>query len=171
VSYLETRKLVLNVVIQLTETGTVPSVQRAQLALEESLIQDLTNTNTSPRSLITVARTDTLAGGADLLTTKLGLLQTVYNRVQVEANMGAVGDEYALASTLETLLLKGSQFLEETRDMHDSSGTDEVDAFWRDQTGGEDVEVVGLVTMNNGMARIWTEESIREPRKISRVRP
>lgn len=41
--------------------------------------------------------------------------------------MRAVGDENALASTLETLLLKRSQLLEEAGNVNNGTSTDKVD--------------------------------------------
>lgn len=74
--------------------------------------------------------------------------------------MRAVGDENALASTLETLLLKRSQLLEEAGNVNNGTSTDKVDTRRGDQARGKNVEIIGLVTMDNSMARIWNEESI-----------
>jgi len=126
---LEKRNLILNIIIQLPKSRTIPSIQRPQLALKKRLIQNLTNPYTPPRSLITIARPNTLTRGTDLATTKLRLLKTIDDRVQVKADVSAVRDEDALASGGETLLLQGSQFLEEAGDVHDGAGADQVDAL------------------------------------------
>jgi hypothetical protein len=130
-------------------------VQIPQLALKDRLVQNLANTDTPAGSLVTVARPNSLTGGADLATTQLSLLQAINNRVQIEADMRAVGDENALAGILQPLLFQRDQLLEEAGHVHDSSGTDEVDACRRDQPRREDVEVVSDVVMDDGVARIW----------------
>lgn len=154
-SYLETSKFLLNVVLQLAESSAVTGVQGAQLTLEESLIENLTNTDTATGGLVTVAGTDTLAGSTDLATAQLGLFQAIHDGVKVEANVSTVGDEDALSSALQTLVLQRSQLLEETRDVHHGTGANQVDTGRGDETGGKDVEVVGLVTMNNGVTGIY----------------
>lgn len=121
------RKLLLDVIFQIAESGAISGVQRTQLALKNRLIQDLPHTDTPARSLITVARANTLASSTNLATTQLGLLQTIYNGVQLKADMSAVGNENALASTLETLLLKRSQLLEKAGNVNDGTSTDKVD--------------------------------------------
>lgn len=153
-SHLEPRNLVLDIVVKLTETGGVTGVQRAQLALEDSFVQDLADANTPARSLVTVARADTLTRGANLAATQLSLLQTVHDGVQVEADVGTVRDEDTLSSALQTLLLEGAQLLEEAGDVEDGSRADQVDTRGGDQAGGQDVEVVSLRAVNDGMTRI-----------------
>lgn len=44
--------------------------------------------------------------------------------------------------------------------MYDGSGTDEVDAGGRDEAGGQDVEVVGNVIVDDCVARIWRLKGI-----------
>lgn len=79
--------------------------------------------------------------------------------MQVEADVRAVGDEDALAGGAETLGLELGQFLEETRDVDDGAGTDQVDTFGRDQAGGQDVEVVGDVVVDDCVAGVWIERA------------
>lgn len=74
--------------------------------------------------------------------------------MKVKADVGAVGDEDALAGGGQTLLLQGGQFLEEAGDMHDGAGADQVDALGGDEAGGEDVEVVGDVFVDDGVAGV-----------------
>ena len=157
--YLEHRKLILHIVFQIAKARTVTSIQAAQLALKDSLIQDLADADAATGSLIAVAGTDALTGGADLATTQTGLLETIDHRVQVEADVGAIGDEDALGGALKALLLQGSQLLEEARDVDDGTGADEVHARGRDEAGGEDVEVVGFVAVDDGVTGIyiWSE--------------
>lgn len=126
-SYLEAGNLLLDIVGQITEARTVGSVESAQLALKCLLVEDLTDAHTAARSLVTVAGTDALAGGADLAATETGLLETVNNRVQIEADVGAVGDEDARAGGGETLGLELGQLLEEARDVDHGTGADQVD--------------------------------------------
>lgn len=153
--YLESTNLLLNVILQLTKSRSVSSVQRPQLALKDRLVQNLANTDTPAGSLVTVARTNSLPGGADLATTQLRLLQTINNRVQIEADMRAVGDEYAFAGILQPLLFQRGQLLEEAGDVHDSSSANEVDTGRRHQSRGKNVEVISDVLMDDGVARIW----------------
>jgi hypothetical protein len=126
----------------------------SQLALESLLVQNLANTHTATSSLVTVAGTDTLTGGADLTATETLLLETVDNRVEIEADVRAVRDEDALGGALQTLSLNSSELLEEAGDVEDGAGTDQVDTFRRDQSGGQDVEVVGDVLVDDGVAGI-----------------
>lgn len=74
--------------------------------------------------------------------------------MQVKADVGAVRDEDALASGGQTLLLQGGQFLEEAGDMHDGTGADQVDALGGHEAGGEDVEVIGDVVVDDGVAGV-----------------
>lgn len=154
ITHLEQSKLILNIVIQITEARAVSAFQITQLALKQRLIKDLSNADTPPGSLITVTRTNTLTSGTDLAATKTGLLQTIHNRVQVQTDMRAVGDEAALAGALKTLLLVGGQFLEETGDVDDRASTDQVDTGGRDQARGQNVEVISIRAMDDRMAGI-----------------
>jgi hypothetical protein len=167
-TYLESTNLLLNIIVQLTESRSIPSVQRPQLSLKDRLVHNLANTDTSAGSLVTVARTNSLTGGADLATTQLSLLQTINNRVQVEADMRAVGDENALAGILQPLLFQRGQLLEEAGDVHDSSSTDEVNAGRRDQSRGKNMEVVSDVVMDDGVARIVAASSTTAERSLLR---
>lgn len=87
--------------------------------------------------------------------------------MQVKADVGAVGDEDALASVGQTLLLQGGQFLEEAGDMHDGAGADQVDALGGDEARGEDVEVVGDVFVDDGVAGVCLGKSRLTPAWIS----
>lgn len=160
---LEHLNLILDVVVQVAKSCAIPSLQVSQLALEDSLIQKLTNAHTASRGLVTVARSNTLARGSDLAATELGLLQTVDHRVQLEAHVRTVRDEDALASSRQTLLLQRSQFLEEAGDVHDGTGTDQVDAFRRDEARGQDVEVVGHIVVHNRVASVFFKTPSRQP--------
>lgn len=74
--------------------------------------------------------------------------------MQLEANVGAVGDENTLVGGGQALFLEGGQFLEEAGDVHDGSGADEVDTFGGDEARREDMEVVGYVVVDDGVAGI-----------------
>lgn len=126
-SYLETSNLLLDIVGQITEARTVRSVQRAQLPLKGLLVQHLADAHTAARGLVTVAGTDTLTGGADLAAAETGLLQTVNDGVQIEADVRAVGDENALAGGGQALGLELGQLLEEAGNVDHGAGTDQVD--------------------------------------------
>lgn len=126
-TYLEASNFFLDVVRDVTEASTVRGVERAQFALKGSLIQNFTDAHTAARGLVTVARTNTLASGANLTATKTSLLQTIDNRVQVKADMCAVRNKDATTGGSQTLGLKLSEFLEEAGDVDDGSGTNQVD--------------------------------------------
>lgn len=79
--------------------------------------------------------------------------------MQVEADVRAVRDENALAGCAETLGLELGQFLEETRDVDNGTGADQVDTFRRDEAGGQDVEVVGDVVVDDCVAGVWIERA------------
>lgn len=151
---LELSNFILNIVLQFAKPCAVPSIQLTQLALKNRLIQNLTNPHTSPGSLITVARTNTFTGSTDLTATQLGLLETIHDRVQLEADVGAVRDEDALAGAGQTLLLQGGQFLEEAGNVHDGAGADQINALGGDKAGREDMEVVGDVFVDDSVTGV-----------------
>jgi hypothetical protein len=153
-AYLEPCKLLLNIVCQFAEPCAVGGIQSAQLALEGSLVQDLADANTAACGLVAVTGTDALTGGADLAAAETLLLETVDDGVEVETDVCAVRDEDALCGALQALGLDIRQFLEETGDVEDGAGANQVDTFWRDETGGKDVEVVGDIVVDNGVAGI-----------------
>lgn len=111
-------------------------------------------------NLVTVARADALARGANDSLSTLDVLARVFGEpiddtVQVEAYLGAVGDEDAVADTLQAFCFEGAKFLEEARDVDDAARADQVELARRvDEAGWEDVEVVGDVVDDDGMARI-----------------
>lgn len=108
-------------------------METPQLALKLLFLQDLSNPNSPSSGLVTVTRANSLARGTDLPSTEFRLLKSINNGVQIEADVRAVRDENPLAGVLETLLLQRGEFLEETGDVDDSSGADEVNAAWRDE--------------------------------------
>lgn len=126
-TYLKPRNLLLDIISKIPKARPVSSVQRTQFPLKSLLIQNLADAHAPPRSLVTVARANSLTGGADLATTETSLLQTVNDGVQIKADVRAVGDEDALAGGVETLGLELGQFLEETWDVDDGAGADQVD--------------------------------------------
>lgn len=74
--------------------------------------------------------------------------------MQIEADVGTIGDEDAAVDVDEAFICDGAQFLEEAGDVHYGAGANEVDAFRRDETGWEDVEVVGHGIMDDGMTGV-----------------
>lgn len=126
-TYLESSNLLLDIIRDITEASAVRCVKRAQFPLEGHLIQNLADAHTAACGLVTVARTDTLTGGADLAATKTGLLQAINDGVQIEADVRAVGDEDALAGGDQTLGLEMGEFLKEAGDVNDGAGADQVD--------------------------------------------
>lgn len=174
-SYLETGNFLLDIVGDVSIACAVGSVQGAQLALKSDLVQDLTDAHTTACGLVAVAGSNTLTGSANLATTKTLLLKTIDDRVEVKADVRTVRDKDALGSALQALGLDGGQLLEEAGDVEDGAGTDEVDAFGGNQTGGQDVEVVGDVLVDNGVAGIciqlkktsWSVRVLRSSSKLA----
>ena len=154
ITNLELSNFIFNIVLQIAKPCPIPSIQQTQLTLKNRLIQNLPNPHTSPGSLITVARTNTLTGSTDLTATQLGLLETIHDRVQLEADVSAIRDEDTLSGGSQTLFFQGGQFLEEAGDVHDGSGADKVDTSGRDKARGEDVEVVGHIVVDNRVASV-----------------
>lgn len=76
--------------------------------------------------------------------------------MQVKADVGTVRDENALASGSQTLSLKLSQLLEEAGDVDDSAGADQVNAVGGDKAGGQDVEVVGNIVVDDRVAGVYS---------------
>lgn len=68
--------------------------------------------------------------------------------------MRAVRNENPLARVLETFRFEGGELLEETGDVDDGSGADEVNAGRGNQSGGEDMEVVGGGVVDDCVAGI-----------------
>lgn len=151
---LEPPNLPLKVIFQLTKPRRITGMQGPYLALENLLLQDLSNPDTASRRLITIAGPNALAGSADLATAQLSLLQAIDNGVKIETDVGAIRDEDPLASVLETLFFERGELLEEAGDVDDGAGADEVDAGRGNQARGEDVEVVGGRVMDNCVAGI-----------------
>jgi hypothetical protein len=67
--------------------------QGAELLGELLLVKEVVNTETRTRSLRRVSWSDTALGGADRLAAKLNLLETVDDLVEVEDEVGTVGNE------------------------------------------------------------------------------
>lgn len=77
--------------------------------------------------------------------------------MQVEANMRSIRHEDALSAACKALCFELLELLEEGRNVYNAAGADEVDLAGRiDEPGREDVEIVGDVANNDGVARIVT---------------
>lgn len=74
--------------------------------------------------------------------------------MQIKADVRAVGDENALAGSAETLGLELGQLLEKTGHVEDGTGANQVDTRRRDETRGQDVEIVGDVLVDDGVTGI-----------------
>lgn len=129
-------------------------MQGPQLAFEDLLLQNLSNADTPSRGLVAIAGTNALTGSPNLAATQLGLFQPINHRVEIEADMRAVRNENPLARVLETFRFEGGELLEETGDVDDGSGADEVNAGRGNQSGGEDMEVVGGGVVDDCVAGI-----------------
>lgn len=81
--------------------------------------------------------------------------------MQIEADVGTVRDEDAAVDVGETLVCEGAEFLEEAGNVDDGAGADQVDAFRRDEAGGEDVEVVCHGVVDDGVAGVCHELEIK----------
>lgn len=127
-SYLETSKLLFNIVRQVTKTLSVSRVQTPQLALNSTLLENLTNSHASSGSLVAIARPNALARSPDLTASESGLLQTIHDGVQIEADVGAITDEYPLVRILQSLALQRRELLEEAGDVDNGPGTNQVHA-------------------------------------------
>lgn len=73
--------------------------------------------------------------------------------------MRTVGDKDALASRGKALRLKVSELLEKAGNVENSSGADEVNAFRRDEAGGQNVEVVGYVLVNDSVTGVYSSRN------------
>ena len=74
--------------------------------------------------------------------------------MQIETDVRTVRDEDALTGGRQTLGFELGQFLEKARDVEDSAGADEVETGGRNQTGGENVEVVRYVLVNDSVSGV-----------------
>lgn len=126
-----------------------------ELVVHELLVEDFSNSDTGASGLGLVARADTLLGGADGALAELNLLEAVDERVQLEQRVSAVADEDAVLGA-QAVLLQLLQLMEELRNADNSGGTNEVDGLGVDQTGRQDVEVVGDAVDDDGVAGIVT---------------
>lgn len=154
-THLEAIDLILEVIRQLSETVPVAALQTAQLALKHLFVQYLADTHTSSRRLVAVARANSLTCCTNLAPAKLGFFQSIDNRVQIEADVGPVGNENTASDILQSLLFKRRQFLEEAGNVDHGAGADEVDAFRRYEAGRKNVEVICHGIVNNCMAGIY----------------
>lgn len=94
----------------------------------------------------------TLPGGANLFSAELLLLESINALVEVQDNVGAVGDEQSILG-LDAVSLELLELLEEAWNVNNGSGTDEVDAGLVDETqaGWDHVVVKGLSLGDNGL--------------------
>ena len=153
-TYLEPIYFILDIIRQLSKSVSVPTIQIAQLALKHLLVQNLTNSYTSSRGLVAVTRTNTLSGSTDFAPAAFGFFQSIDDGVQIETDVGSIRDENALVDVDKTLAGECAEFFEEAGDVDDGAGADEVNALRRDETGGENVEVIGHGVVDDGVAGI-----------------
>lgn len=94
----------------------------------------------------------TFSGGANLSSAKLALLESINALVEVQDNVGAVGDEQSVLG-LDAMSLELLELLEEAWNVNNGSGTDEVDAGLVDESeaGWDHVVVKGLSLGDNGL--------------------
>lgn len=124
VKYLKPRNLLLNIIRQIAESQAVRLLQRTEFPFKDLLVQNLADAHTPPRRLIAVAGPNTLPSSSDLAAAETSLLQAIDDGVQVEADVGAVRNEDALAGSGQALFLEGGQLLEEAGHVEDRAGTD-----------------------------------------------
>lgn len=82
--------------------------------------------------------------------------------------MASVRDEDALTGVLDAFGFDIGEFLEEGGHVEDDGGTNQIDALRRDETGREEVEVVGdaigLDRVAGIVTALYREGSVREER-------
>jgi len=107
--------------------------KRPQLLLKLRPVEELVNADTATSSLGGVSWADSLPGGTNVQCSQFDFLETVNELVQIENEVGAVGNEDAIGR-VQALLLDGLQLGEERGDVDDGPGTDQVQALGVDQT-------------------------------------
>lgn len=138
-----------------------------ELVVHELFIEDLSYSHTRPAVLGLVAWADTLLGGANGLSSKLDLLQSIDKGVKLKERMRAVADEDTVLG-VETVLLKLLEFVEELRDADDASAANQVRRPWVDEARWQNVEVVGGAVNDNGVAGIVPSSRARNDLELVR---
>lgn len=145
---LEPANFFLNIVFQEIAVALPVSVgQLAQLALKQFLVKELGQAHTTAGSLGTIAWANSSLGGANSVRAQLDFFEAINSGVEVKVDVASVGYEDALAGIYNSLGLNIGKFLEERWYVEDDARTDQVDAFRRDKTGWEEMEVVGDATV------------------------
>lgn len=153
---LVTRDLILDVVLQQVSEPLVVAVgEAAELFGQLLLVEEIAHADAAASHLGAVGWADALPGGADEARAQFYLLQAIDHLVEIEDDVGAVADENALLG-VEAMLLESLELLEERGDVDDTAGADEVDALRVDETGGQDVEVVGDTVGDDGVTSVVT---------------
>lgn len=150
-----------------------PAGQPAELGLEDDLVEQIAHAETAPGHLCAVGWADAFLGCACVASARcktrrrrhwtltnhaaaqLDFLEAVGQLVDIENDMGAVGDEDA-AVGVQAVLLERLEFLEEAGDVDDAAASDDVDAVGIDKATGENVEVVRDAVGDNGVAGVVT---------------
>lgn len=124
-----------------------------QLGVHKFLVEDFSNADTRASSLGLVARANTLLGGTDGTATEFDFFKAIDKGVELEESMGAVADEDAVLG-LQAVLLNLLKLVEELRHTDNTGAADKVRRLGVDQTGRQDVEVVGDAVNDNGVTSI-----------------
>ncbi|KAH3665917.1 hypothetical protein OGAPHI_004106 [Ogataea philodendri] len=104
-----------------------------------------------------ISWSNTLTGGSNglLVAGKLGLSKFVHTLVEVENQVSSRRQEQT-TFTVESLLLDFVQLLEERWKMNNNTGSNQVDTLWIHQSRRKHVEIVLLVSHNNGVSGVVT---------------
>jgi hypothetical protein len=87
--------------------------------------------------------------------TKLNLLKTIHQLVNIEDDMRSVRNVYPVLG-VEPVLIERLQFLEEAGHVDNAAAADNVDAAGVDEARGEDVKVVGDTIGDDGVSGVVT---------------
>jgi hypothetical protein len=107
----------------------------ADLAVKEVLVEDLRDVNARASGLGGICRPNAFASRANVFLAQLDFFETVNFGMQVEINVAAVTNEYAVIVS-DAMLFQILNLLEEAWDVEDTASADEVDAAFCQDTRG-----------------------------------
>ena len=120
---------------------------------EEVKVLEISNAYSVTADFGGVRGTDTLFGGANLITAELVFVDTVYHLVKIKDDVCTIGDEDAVFS-IDTRLGESIYFFDEGWEVDDDSIADDADGLFVKDSGGEKVKFVLFAFDYNGVASV-----------------
>mmetsp|Transcript_23520 Transcript_23520/g.49756 ORF Transcript_23520/g.49756 Transcript_23520/m.49756 type:complete len:616 (-) Transcript_23520:291-2138(-) len=147
------RQLTVDVDFQSGKGAHVRGREFAEAHFEEVKVLEVADANAVAADFGSVGRTDALLGGPDLVPPELVFVEPVDLLVEVEDEVGAVGDEDA-AFGVDSRLEESVELVEEGGEVDDDAVADDAGGLLVEDAGGEEVEFVLLALDDDGVSGV-----------------